>query len=137
MVVELREKGDAVDAGPALLCIVDHQFHGRGIRAVTVRAVGTLGCVDVLLTGNTAPFAVGDVWHLVALLVHGEVAPVAEENGVLLIGATILADRTHRIVLHRGGGMVIGRDSVGDHHASCATPAVRASARVSAAQHGR
>eukprot|EP00964_Phaeocystis_antarctica_P067710 scaffold40989_cov59-Phaeocystis_antarctica.AAC.1 len=138
VVVELREEVDAVDTGPGPLRTVDHQLHGRSARAVTVRTEGTLGCVYALLTGNAAPFAVGDVGHLIARLVYGKVAPVAEKNGVVLIGAAILADRTQRILLHRGSGMVIGRGSVGDHRrASCATPGVRAIARVSAARHDR
>ena len=68
-------------------------------------AVGAQDALDLrgrrLDAAAAQPLALGDVGHAVALLVHGQVAHVAEEDGIAVVAFAVQADAAEGVLCRR------------------------------------
>lgn len=53
-----------------------------------------------LQAAATQPLAFWDIWHPVALLMHGKVTHVTKQNHIAVLAFTIHTDATHSIIIH-------------------------------------
>lgn len=74
--------------------------------------VGTQGAVHGatrrLQAAATQPLALGDVRHAVALLVHRQVAHVAEQDHVAVLALAVVADAADGVLVDQGAGVRLG-----------------------------